>query len=103
MRANKSEIQIGGSVLCLTDVDHVIFVCLTELLGRGLRIGSDTLVSDFVKWRLGKCSSHSTCFDLPAVRITCLLVEWFVLAGTIIWVADGRLFFADYADLLCET
>ena len=42
-------------------------------------------------------------FDLPADRIMCLLVQWFVLAGTIAWVADGWLFFADYAVLPCET
>ena len=43
------------------------------------------------------------CFDFPADQITCLLVEWFALAGPIVWVADGRLFFADYVVFPCET
>ena len=51
---------------------------------------------------IGVCLSHSTCFDLPADCIMCLLVEWFAFAGTIVWVADGRLFFADYAVIPCE-
>ena len=58
-------------------------------------IGGDALVQDDIEWRSEECMSHSTCFDLPADRITCLLVEWFAFAGTIVWVADGWLFFAD--------
>ena len=60
-------------------------------------------VSNCVQWGSAECSSHSTCFDFPADHITCLLVEWFALAGTIVWVAVGWLFGADYAVLPCET
>ena len=55
----------------------------------------------YVQWRSGE-SSHCTCFDLPTDHITCLLVEWCALAGTIVWVADRWLLFTDYAVLLCE-
>ena len=42
--ANKPSIWIGSVVSCLTDVNHVIFVCLTELPDRDLWVGGDTLV-----------------------------------------------------------
>ena len=41
VRANKPEIQLGGSVWCFIDVGHVIFVCLTvasTLEGPGLEV-----------------------------------------------------------------
>ena len=65
------------------------------------------LSSDFdrkrcVQWGSAECSSRSTCFDFPADHVTCLLVESFALAGTIVWVADGWLFCAHYAVLPCE-
>ena len=47
---------------------------------------------DYVQWRSRECSSHSACFDLSTDHITCPLVEWFALAGTIVWVADAWLF-----------
>ena len=57
----------------------------------------------YVHWRSGERSSHSTRVYFPADRTTCLLLFWFALAGTIVWVADRLFIFADYAVLTCET
>ena len=40
---------------------------------------------DCVQWGSAECSSHATCFDFPADHIMLILVEWFTLAGTIVW------------------
>ena len=46
---------------------------------------------------------HMFYFDIPADHFTCLLVEWFALARTIVLVADKWFFFVDYVGVLCET